>query len=125
MGEKEPNGRKPTMKEIKAYCRPERVEAVVRALREAGLPHLTIVHVRSLGERVALERAPISVEAGAHYVEHAKLELVCSGADVERAVALIREEARTGAPGDGIIFVSPVEGAIKIRTGVEGRDALV
>lgn len=112
------------MKEIKAYCRPETVGGVVRALREAGLPHLTIVHVRSLGERVDLERAPISVEAEDHYVEHAKLELVCSEADVERAVALIREKARTDQPGDGIVFVSPVERAVKIRTGAEGRDAL-
>lgn len=113
------------MKEIKAYCRLEKVEAVVGALREAGLPHLTIVHVRSLGERVDTERARISVEAGDHFIEHAKLELVCSEADAERAVALIREKARTDQPGDGIIFVSPVDRAVKIRSGEEGRDALV
>ena len=53
-----------------------------------------------------------------------KLELVCTERHVEGLVEVIRCRACTGEPGDGLIFVSPVEQAVKIRTGVRGREAL-
>lgn len=109
------------MKEIKAYLRVERLEPVVHALQEAGVEAMTIIHVRSIREA---GDTPVSIEAGAHYVEHVKLEIVCEALAVERLVAIVQETARTGAPGDGIVYVSEVERAVKIRTGAEGPEAL-
>lgn len=112
------------MREIKAYVRPERVADVVSALADAGVANLTMNRVRSLGSGVDPKHWGLSVEAGARYSEMAKLELVCSEPDLERLLALIRARALTGTPGDGLVFVSPVDRAVKIRTGATGREAL-
>ncbi|MGH7475699.1 MAG: P-II family nitrogen regulator [Longimicrobiales bacterium] len=112
------------MKEIKAYIRPERVENVVNALRDAGLPHFTITHVRSAGTGVDPHQRRMSLETGGWYTEKAKLEFVCSAGEVDELVGLIQREGRTGEPGDGVVFVSDIERAVKIRTGQEGRSAL-
>ena len=112
------------MREIKAYLRKERVDAVVHALRSAGVTHMTVNHVRSLGSGVDPKHFGISFETGTTYTEKAKLEFVCSEPDVDDLIRLIQANGRTGESGDGIIFVSPVDRAVKIRTGMEGREAL-
>ena len=112
------------MKEVKAYVRPERVEAVVAALHGAGLAHLSIIHVRSFGSGVDPDDRRMSLEAGEWYTENAKLEFVCAEPDAPELVEVIRGAAHTGHPGDGIVFVSGVDRAVKIRSGTEGRDAL-
>lgn len=112
------------MREIKLYIRKERVDAVVHALRAAGVGQMTVSHVHTLGSLTDPGHVRISFETGTTYTEHAKLEFVCSEADVEVLVAVITDTARTGDPGDGIIFVSPVERAVRIRSGAEGREAL-
>lgn len=112
------------MKEIKAYLRKEKVNDVVHALRHAGITRMTITHVWSLGTGVDPEDFRISFETGTQYTDKAKLELVCPEPDVDTLVPIIAENARTGDPGDGIIFVSPVGSAVKIRTAAEGRAAL-
>jgi nitrogen regulatory protein PII len=113
------------MREIKAYLRPECVEAVVVALHEAGVSHMTLTHVRSLGSGVDPGRKRISLEAGEWYTEKAKLDFVCPDPNVDNLVSIIQANAHTGQPGDGIVFVSPVERALKIRTEAGGREALV
>lgn len=112
------------MRQIKAYMRPEKVEDVVRALHEAGVPHMTVIHVRSFGSGVDPDDRQISLEAGEWYTEKAKLEFVCSEGDVDMLMSIIEVNARTGQPGDGVVFVTPVERALKIRTGVEGKESL-
>lgn len=112
------------MKEIKVYLRKKKVDDVVHALRGAGVTHMTITHVRSLGSGVDPDHVRISFETGTTYTEKTKLEFVCSEPDVDGLIPLIKTHARTGEPGDGVIFVSPVDQAVKIRTGVEGREAL-
>ena len=112
------------MQEIKVYLRKDMVDAVVEALRAAGITHMVLTHVRSLGSGVDPEQFGISFEAGTQYTEKAKLEFVCSAPEVDLLIPLIEANARTGREGDGIIFVSPVTRAVKIRTGAEGSDAL-
>lgn len=112
------------MREIKVYVRPERVADVVSALADAGVAHLTMSHARSVGSGVDPKHWGLSAEAGVRYSKMAKLELICSESEVDRLVALIRAHARTGAPGDGLVFVSPVDRAVKIRTGATGLEAL-
>ena len=112
------------MREIKLYLRKDRVDAVVHALRDAGVRQMTVSHVHTLGNLADPEHVRISFETGTTYTEHAKLEFVCSEPDVEVLIPVITAAARTGDPGDGIIFVSPVERAVRIRSGAEGREAL-
>lgn len=112
------------MQEIKAYLRKEKVNDVVRALRDAGVARMTITHVWSLGSGVDPEDFRVSFETGTQYTDKAKLEFVCAEPDVDVLVTIIESHGRTGDRGDGIIFVSPVGRAVKIRTGAEGRAAL-
>lgn len=112
------------MKELKVYCRREQVDDLVHALLAAGVSHMTINHIRSIGKGIDPKRAGVSWETGTLTYENAKVEFVCSEAEVDGLVRIIKARARTGEPGDGIVFVSPVDRAVKIRTGVEGRDAL-
>lgn len=112
------------MKEIKVYLRKSRVDAVVHTLREAGITHMTVTHVHTLGSLADPEKVRISFESGTTYTEHAKLEFVCPESDVDRLVPVIQATARTGEPGDGVVFVSPVDRALKILTGAEGHAAL-
>lgn len=112
------------MKEMKLYIRKERVDAVVHALREAGIGHITVTHVHTLGSLTDPEHIHISFETGTTYTEHAKLEFVCPDWDVDVLIPVVESTARTGKPGDGVIFVYPVDRAVKIRIGVEGGAAL-
>lgn len=113
------------MKEIKAIVRTERVQAVVKALENAGVARLLICHVHSLGAGVDPEDFRISFEEGATYTEKCKVEVVCEDDAVDDVVQIISETARTGHPGDGIVIVSPVERVTNVRTGDEGALALV
>lgn len=112
------------MKEIKAYIRPDVVERVVRALQDSGVPHLTVTHVRSLGSGIDPDDRRISFETGGWYSDSVKLEFVCAEPEVDGLVAALVENARTGEPGDGVVFVHPVDRAVKVRSGTEGRLAL-
>lgn len=113
------------MKEIKAYIRLNKAEEVIHALEEAGVPGLTAIEVKAVGAAVEPERAKFSIE----YVERispiTKVEVVCKDRDVGRLVDIIKETAYTGHKGDGIIFVSGVDYAVKIRTGEWGELALL
>ncbi len=96
------------MKEIKAIIKPFKLEAVVEALREIkGLPAVTISPAHGL-----------SVERGSFdQVVKTKLEIMVTDELVESVVQAIQKAAHTGNPGDGRIFVIPVEETVKIRTG--------
>lgn len=96
------------MKEIKAIIKPFKLEAVVEALREIkGLPAITISPAHGL-----------SAERGTFdQVVKTKLEIMVPDKLVESVVQTIQKAAHTGNPGDGRIFVIPVEQTVKIRTG--------
>jgi len=96
------------MKEIKAIIKPFTLEAVIEALREIkGLPAITISPAHGL-----------SVERGSFdQVLKTKLEIMVTDELAESVVQAIQKAAHTGNPGDGRIFVIPVEETIKIRTG--------
>lgn len=112
------------MKEIKAYIRCEKAEAVIAALEEVGIKGITLINVMGLGELADPHKARYSFECVEKYSKVAKLEVVCRDRDASQIVQTIRQVAYTWLPGDGIIFVSPVEEAIKIRNGVTGEEAL-
>jgi nitrogen regulatory protein P-II 1 len=99
------------MKEIKAIIQPFMLERVINALHQIkGLPAVTISEAHGL-----------SVERGAFdQVAKTKLEIMVPDEQVEQLVQVIQNAAHTGNPGDGRIFVLPVETTVKIRTGERG-----
>ena len=112
------------MKEIKAYLRPTKVDSVVEALTDAGFQAITLIPVHAVGALAD----PKSLHISSEYVQRCsgicKLELVCRSEDTSRAVRLIALLGYSGYPGDGMVFVSDVEYAMKIRTKIEGPEAL-
>lgn len=114
------------MKEVKAFIRSIKAEAVINALNELGVADITLIDVMGVGHHmVDPSQARYSVEIVNKYSQIAKVEVVCKAVDTEKIVRTIREAAYTGMPGDGMIYVMPVEKAVKIRTGKINRDAVV
>lgn len=113
------------MKEVKAVIRKARVAKVIHALERADIPRLHVSHVHALGAGVDPRDSHVSMEEEEMYTEKAKLELFCPADDVDEVVRIIREEAGTGRPGDGIIAVTDVERIVAIRTGDEEHLAVL
>jgi nitrogen regulatory protein P-II 1 len=112
------------MKLIKAFVRTTRVDEVVRALEDAGAPGITISRVHGVGygyEPLLFTLAPSEYHKT---LEVSKIEVVCCAPEADCLIETVAKAARTGVEGDGIVFVTPVERAIKIRTGVEGPQIL-
>lgn len=113
------------MKEIKAYIRESQLEAVVTALRDAGVWAVTLVPAVSMESELSPELVDISQLRPVEYLRRMfKLELVCADGDADTYAQIIGEHARTGSPGDGVIFISTVDEALHIRTGHQGGAAL-
>lgn len=109
------------MREIKAIVRHERIPDIFRALHEIpGLPGATMSVIQGFGRRIDLA----SKDGGYGETVMAKLEIVVPLAIVDQVTAAIERSAHTGRPGDGKIFVIPVENAINIRSGSQGVEAL-
>jgi nitrogen regulatory protein P-II 1 len=112
------------MKLISCVIRPERLAAVKEALFRAGVTGITITRVSGHGG----ERDIVTVRRGTNVVlefhEKVKIEMVCSEPFVEPTIDAIIAGARTGAVGDGKIFVQPIDRVIRIRTGERDSAAL-
>lgn len=104
------------MKEIKAFIKPKKVQIVVKSLRDAGFESVTL----SKGEGTGAHKDPdASPSLDFHFTDSpiVKLELVCQNEEMDKAVQLICGKAQTPEPGDGIIYVSEIEDAYRIKTG--------
>jgi len=111
------------MREIKAYIRRDKIEDVIDAIMAAGVSGFTVIDVCGLGG-ASSEQKRWSIEYCKKYSEVTKLEFVCHNKDEAHLVELIREKARTGHRGDGMIFTAPISVAVRIRTGERGDAAL-
>ncbi len=112
------------MKEVTAYIRPDRVDDVILALEEYGVPGMTVIDVYALAKWTDPRRTEISTKYVEKYGKIVKLELICRAEDVETMIDIICAAARTGHPGDGKIFISDIYDAVSIRTGNRGHEAL-
>ncbi|HVV83363.1 MAG TPA: P-II family nitrogen regulator [Kofleriaceae bacterium] len=112
------------MKEIKAYVRERMAGAVVEALVSAGFIDFAVLTVRGVAEGLAPETYEYSYELGDAYELMTKIELICHDERVRPAVDLIRQAARTGQPGDGIVFIAAIDDAVRIYDGRTGEAAL-
>ena len=103
------------MNEIKAYVHRNRVADVVSALISAGFKNLTVIDVQGLLNALDSKEQHYSVEIGQKVVTEVKLELVCENqTQTAEAVAIIREQGKTGQSSAGWIYVSDIQSAIEI-----------
>jgi len=112
------------MKKIEAIIKPFKLDDVKDALHEVGLQGITVVEAKGFGRQKGHTELYRGAEYVVDFLPKVKIEVVCADSMVERAVEAIMNAARTGRIGDGKIFVSPVEEAIRIRTGERGDDAI-
>lgn len=105
------------MKKIEAIIRPERLEQVKKALEEKGFIAMTICEVLGRGEQKGIKLQYRGGTMEVDLLPKLKLELFLPDEDVDAAMKTICEAGRTGKPGDGRIFISPVEMSGKVRTG--------
>jgi len=112
------------MKLIIAVIKPFKIEEVTDALNEIGISGITIIEVRGHGRQKGHTEIYRGAEYRVEYIPKIRMEIVCDDADVDRIVAAIVENARTGTIGDGKYWVLPIETVGRIRTGEVGSDAL-
>lgn len=112
------------MKLITAIIKPFKLEDVRTALTDVGLAGMTITEVKGFGRQKGHTELYRGAEYVIDFVPKLKLELVVSDDVVDQAVEAICSSANSGKIGDGKIFVSDMEQAIRIRTGETGNDAV-
>lgn len=111
------------MKEVKAYIRHHRVNHVIEALEQEGFNDMTLIDVKGITRGLPREEYHYSLELAEKYMDVIKLEIVCTDQGAERIVEIIKANAHTGRKGDGLVFVTPVETAVRIKTGEKGEVA--
>ena len=112
------------MKKIEAIIKPFKLDEVKEALHEVGLQGITVIEAKGFGRQKGHTELYRGAEYVVDFLPKVKIEIVLEDNLVERAVETIDQTARTGRIGDGKIFVTNVEDAIRIRTGENGADAL-
>lgn len=112
------------MKRIEAIIRPEKLEEVKDALTDAGHPSMSITDIRGRGLQKGVTQHWRGESYNVDLLPKIKIDIVVKDTDVEDTMAVITESAKTGHIGDGKIFVTPVEKALRIRTGDTDTDAI-
>jgi nitrogen regulatory protein PII len=109
---------------VVAYIRPDKLGAVKQAVAGAGAPSISVSNVSGRGSQPAKKGQWRGEEYTVDLHQKTKVECVVANVDGADVADAIREAAHTGEPGDGKIFILPVEGAVQVRTGKEGPDAV-
>jgi nitrogen regulatory protein P-II 1 len=112
------------MKKIEAIIKPFKLEDVKEALTAMGVEGLTVTEVKGFGRQKGHTEIYRGSEYTVDFLPKLKIEVVLTDAKVQDAVAAIVKAAKTGKIGDGKVFVSAVEQAVRIRTDETGDDAV-
>jgi nitrogen regulatory protein PII len=112
------------MKKIDAIIKPFKLEEVKDALSELGIEGMTVSEVKGFGRQKGHTEIYRGSEYTVDFLPKIKLEIVVSDAQLDAAIGAIVKSAKTGKIGDGKVFVSPVETAIRIRTEEKGDSAV-
>ncbi|MBL8700428.1 MAG: P-II family nitrogen regulator [Alphaproteobacteria bacterium] len=112
------------MKKIEAIIKPFKLDEVKDALHEIGLKGITVTEAKGFGRQKGHTELYRGAEYVVDFLPKVKIEVVIEDALVERAIEAIQKAAHTGRIGDGKIFVTNVEEAIRIRTGERGSEAV-
>ncbi len=112
------------MKKIEAIIRVEKFEEVKEALKRLSYPGMTKTLVEGHGKQKGLKQQFRGTTFEVEFTPKIKLEIVVLDEDVPQMLNVITRSARTGEMGDGKIFILPVEGAVRIRTGDTDENAI-
>ena len=112
------------MKKIEAVIKPFKLDEVKEALHEIGIQGLTVTEAKGFGRQKGHTELYRGAEYVVDFLPKVKIEVVMDDAMVDRAVEAMQQAAHTGRIGDGKIFVSSIEEAVRIRTGERGSDAI-
>jgi nitrogen regulatory protein P-II 1 len=112
------------VKLITAIVKPFKLDDVKSALKDAGITGMTVTEVQGFGRQAGHTEVYRGAEYTIDFVPKVRLEILADDADVERLTDVIAESARTGKIGDGKVWITPVERALRIRTGELDADAL-
>jgi nitrogen regulatory protein P-II 1 len=112
------------MKKIEAIIKPFKLDEVKEALQEIGIQGLSVTEVKGFGRQKGHTELYRGAEYVVDFLPKVKVEVVLSDDMVDGAIEAIIDAAKTDKIGDGKIFVSTIEQAIRIRTGESGEDAL-
>jgi nitrogen regulatory protein PII len=112
------------MKKIEAIIKPFKLDEVKDALNQIGLKGITVLEAKGFGRQKGHTELYRGAEYVVDFLPKVKIELIIEDEMVEKAVEAIRSSAQTGRIGDGKIFVSKIEDAVRIRTGERGDAAV-
>lgn len=112
------------MKKIEAIIKPFKLDEVKEALQDVGVQGLSVIEVKGFGRQKGHTELYRGAEYVVDFLPKVKIEIVLPDSQVDEAVEAILEAARTDKIGDGKIFVSTIDHAVRIRTGEEGEAAL-
>ncbi|MFX1366037.1 MAG: P-II family nitrogen regulator [Promethearchaeota archaeon] len=113
------------MKKVECFIRPERLEAVKSGLFDKGIKGMSVQEIKGHGSQRGIKLVGRTGEYCVEWIDKLKLEIVISDRiNIDEIVDTIIENAKTGKPGDGKIFIIPIEKAIRIRTKEKGEDIL-
>lgn len=108
------------MKKVEAFIRHESFDAIRDQLDAMGLPSMSVSEVKGSGRQKGFTESYRGAKTTIFLRPKLKLEIVVDDSDLERTVDTILAHAQTGEPGDGKIFIIPVEDAIRVRTSERG-----
>ena len=112
------------MKKIEAIIKPFKLDEVKEALQDVGVQGLSVIEVKGFGRQKGHTELYRGAEYIVDFLPKVKIEVVLNDDQVDAAIEAIVDAARTEKIGDGKIFVSPIEQALRIRTGETGVDAI-
>ena len=112
------------VKKVEAVIKPFKLDEVKEALQEAGLQGITVTEAKGFGRQKGHTELYRGAEYVVDFLPKVRLEIVVDDDQVDRVVEAIANAARTGRIGDGKIFVSTIESAVRIRTGERDSDAI-
>src|SRR5580658_2716293 len=112
------------MKKIEAIIKPFKLDEVKEALQDVGLQGITVTEAKGFGRQKGHTELYRGAEYVVDFLPKVKIEVVLADDMADKAIEAIRRSAQTGRIGDGKIFVSNIEEAIRIRTGESGLDAI-
>ena len=112
------------MKKIEAIIKPFKLDEVKEALHEVGLQGITVIEAKGFGRQKGHTELYRGAEYVVDFLPKVKIELIIDDDMLDRAVEAIQQAAHTGRIGDGKIFISSIEEAIRVRTGEKGKDAI-
>ena len=112
------------MKKIEAIIKPFKLDEVKEALHEVGIKGITVIEAKGFGRQKGHTELYRGAEYVVDFLPKVKIEVVIEEALLERAIEAIMQAAHTGRIGDGKIFVSTIDEAIRIRTGERGAEAV-